>query len=495
MDFVLSKKSNFIFIVILIVGTFYVMTIRDGHVWGGDFSMYIHHAKNIVEGIDYEDIGFIYNPSYWIAPKTYPPVFPLLLSPIYKYFGLDLTAMKIEIILIFLCFLYVMFILFRNKLPLQCLVIMIALIGFNPFFWDFKDQIVSDVPFLFFLYLSLLYIDKMHQSGNLHAPKLLNIFFASILIYLSYGTRSFGILLIPSLFIYDVIKFKRPTMFTMMVSLIFIPLMVLQNIYVHGDSIFLSQFTTDYKILTHNLFLCGILPSALWDNGYSKSLRLILFVIVSVPAIAGYLRRVRSNITILEIFPLLYLPLVVAITLLFTQGLRYLIPIIPLYIFYFFAGFEKINFSQKIKKPVFIIILIAIIVSYAGRYSAIDFGPIREGVGKKETLELFDFIKQNTKKEDIFIFEKPRVLTFFTGRSAPVYHRPRSDEDLWNYFHKIKATYIVVGQLFERDQRILRPFIEKSIKHFQKVYSNSDFDVYRIEYEEILSSNTYKKGH
>ena len=158
-------------------------------------------------------------------------------------------------------------------------------------------------------------------------------------------------------------------------------------------------------------------------------------------------------------------------------------PLIPLYVFYIFVGAEEINLSQKIKKPVFIIILIAIIASYVGKYSMIDFGPIREGVGKKETLELFDFIKQNTQKEDIFIFERPRVLSLFTGRSASVYHRPHSDEDLWNYFRKIKATYIGVGRPFERDQRILSPFIEKSIKHFQNVYSNSDFEVYRIEYE------------
>ena len=39
-----------------------------------------------------------------------------------------------------------MFMLFRDKLPFQYLVIMIAVVGFNPFFWDYKDQIVPVYP-------------------------------------------------------------------------------------------------------------------------------------------------------------------------------------------------------------------------------------------------------------------------------------------------------------------------------------------------------------
>jgi hypothetical protein len=70
--------------VLMIVGGFYLATMRQGHSWGDDFSMYIHHAKNIVEGVDYQATGYIYNPSRPIAPKTYPPILLLLLSPIYN---------------------------------------------------------------------------------------------------------------------------------------------------------------------------------------------------------------------------------------------------------------------------------------------------------------------------------------------------------------------------------------------------------------------------
>ena len=60
----ISNKTKILIIAIIIImtGLFYLLTIREGHNWGGDFSAYIHHAKNIAEGSNYKDIGYIYNP-------------------------------------------------------------------------------------------------------------------------------------------------------------------------------------------------------------------------------------------------------------------------------------------------------------------------------------------------------------------------------------------------------------------------------------------------
>src|SRR5262245_21869490 len=93
--------------VVLSIGAFYLLTLRQGHGWGDDFSMYIHHAKNLAEGVPYGKTGYIYNPyihlytsdQAQIGPQTYPPVVPLLLTPIYYLWGLNLNAFKIGLIL------------------------------------------------------------------------------------------------------------------------------------------------------------------------------------------------------------------------------------------------------------------------------------------------------------------------------------------------------------------------------------------------------------
>ena len=38
-----------------IITAFHVATVREGHLWGDDFAMYIHHAQNIVEGRPYAE--------------------------------------------------------------------------------------------------------------------------------------------------------------------------------------------------------------------------------------------------------------------------------------------------------------------------------------------------------------------------------------------------------------------------------------------------------
>ena len=72
-----TQRNVIIVFIITLVGTFHLLTLREGHRWGGDFSMYIHHAKNIVEGIEYRNTGYLYNHHYsTLGPETFPPVFP-----------------------------------------------------------------------------------------------------------------------------------------------------------------------------------------------------------------------------------------------------------------------------------------------------------------------------------------------------------------------------------------------------------------------------------
>ena len=76
--------------------------LTDGHGWGDDFALYLRQAQNIADGHEYSDTGYIYNthePLY--SPKAYPPVYPLLLSIVYKIFGLDFLKLKAISVLFF----------------------------------------------------------------------------------------------------------------------------------------------------------------------------------------------------------------------------------------------------------------------------------------------------------------------------------------------------------------------------------------------------------
>ena len=47
-------------------------------------------------------------------------------------------------------------------------------------------------------------------------------------------------------------------------------------------------------------------------------------------------------------------------------------------------------------------------------------------------------------------------------------------------FQRFGASYVIVSPIFEEDRESLIPFIHQNLSHFDEVYENSDFRVYRV---------------
>ena len=123
-------------IAIVAVGAFYILTIREGHNWGGDFSQYILHAKNLVDRGYYSIPEYIANYSHsFISPIEYPPIFPLLLTPAYILFGINFVAFKVTVIISLCLALFAIYFTFRDRLTAPLSIGLILILGFNPYFW------------------------------------------------------------------------------------------------------------------------------------------------------------------------------------------------------------------------------------------------------------------------------------------------------------------------------------------------------------------------
>src|ERR1700730_12353882 len=160
------KPALVVILLLLAVGIFYVSTFRDGHLWGDDFALYIHHAKNLADGRPYGETGYIYNPHKPdLGPPEYPPMFPLVLAVIYKMMGLNLSAMKVVETVLFLAALFFVSLSFASYLPLKYLAGSVLVLASNPYFWDFKDGIQSDMLFLLVTYAGLWAFAALHEKG------------------------------------------------------------------------------------------------------------------------------------------------------------------------------------------------------------------------------------------------------------------------------------------------------------------------------------------
>ena len=202
----LSQRTHTIMAAVLVcvIGVFYLTTIREGHVWGDDQCAYIHHARNIVEGREYGDTGFIRSPTS-IAPLMYPPVFPLLLVPVYRCSGAELAPMKSEVIVFFCLALYLFYVAMRRNGNQWASLWAIAVVGFCPYFWDFKDILYAEFPFLTFTYGALLAATCATDMQCSGAKRILLGAAVGVLSCLAFGTRTVGIVLIPAVVFHDVV--------------------------------------------------------------------------------------------------------------------------------------------------------------------------------------------------------------------------------------------------------------------------------------------------
>jgi hypothetical protein len=120
--------------------------------------------------------------------------------------------------------------------------------------------------------------------------------------------------------------------------------------------------------------------------------------------------------------------------------------------------------------------LVIILLSYTGVYSQTHFGPFKEGVETRESQDLFNFIRQNTQPDDAFLFYKPRALALYTGRPAAGYSNLEIEQFTLGFASKLGIHYFLV----KTGDNYLRLLVKRYPARFERVYSNSEFNLYRF---------------
>ena len=480
---------------VLAVGVFYLFTIRAGHEWGDDFSLYVMHARNIAAGLDYRPAAYLHYSSY-IGPDAYPPVFPLLLVPVFWLFGLNLTAMKVVVVVMFLFSLLVFGQILKEKMSLVWQAALIAVVGFCPYFWDQKDRLTSDLVFLVFPYLGMLLVNKAYPAGQEDQAdkwdgKRLKLALATGLVfYLAYGTRSLGLLLAPCLLLFDLIHRRKllPSRFASVVTVVTVSLALVQSRLLNSERGYYEHLATSFhdsldawlNYISGNVFGYGIALAEIWDNGSNRPARLALVAVMTVLMMIGYLARVRKDLNYSELFVAVYLIIVSIVPM--DGGGRYLIPLIPFFMLYAWEGLQALPVRNRVRNAVVVALGIAILGSYAAKYAKLDLKTFPDGITKAEAVEFFDYVKQRTRPSDVFVFTKPRALALFTDRKSSFYPLHLNDKGLWDYFQRINATHIVLGPkgISPEEQEFLTAFVGKYPASLREEFANADFVSYRI---------------
>jgi hypothetical protein len=479
---------------IVLLGGIHLATLRDGQDWGDDFSLYVAHTRNISEGRPYDDTGYIYNLFYPnLSPKTYPPVFPLLLVPVYRLYGADLAAMKVFSGLLFMALLGVLAFVYHKRLPLSLSLASLALFALNPYVWQHKDRLLSEVPFMLFAFLALLLAEKA-WAAEASKMRLLWGLLAGLTAYLAFGTRSVGIVLIPSILGCELLQRRRLGLASLSMAAVFAVAVMVQKAILPFDGSYMDQVTISFLGLAGNCLsvIKGI--GLLVGNGYSRTPSTLLYAVMLSLAGVGYGARMYNGATVYELFFAFYCFLLVLWTPFDTAVFRYLMPILPLWLLYISEGLFLLRSTsyRRIAAVTAPVLALAVLLSYANWFSVIEAGPIRNGVNAPEAVALFDWVKQQTDPRDVFLFQKPRALALYTGRRALAHHPQDNPQSLSRTLQKYGVTHVVVchsspSPVFQLSGRLVETLITEEPDSFAKIYENPAFRVYRLRQGALAS--------
>jgi hypothetical protein len=498
-------------VALVCLGVFYIVTLVEGQNWSGDFSLYIHHAKNMVEGKHYLDTAYLMNSvSRFVSPYAYSPVFPLLLAPVYWLFGMDLEAMKWVGVISFCLSLLLLAKVSGFRLGRDYVFFLLVVVGLNPYLWEFSNLIRADFTFTLFCYLSFYFMLRFFSLEKAQASQINRQIISGIIIglciYFTYGTREIGIVMPLTLLTYDIVCRRKLSILSIVAISIFTILVYLQHTWLSGT------FTPGYieenlksltnsnaspleinhlnfisldpgKILSRIIGYRGVLQG-FWPTSSNLLVNFaneVLFNLLTLLAFAGYILSVFKKITVVEIFLAGY----IAVLLLFgaPATIRYLIPLFPLFLYYGFISCQDLIFPRLGSLRIWVagsyLVLTGCI--YLIAMHEIDHSRLTSGITHPQAREMFDFMSEHTDIDDTIVFRKPRIMALQTGRTTATWpgHVNNTPDFLNRFFDAIEADYYVDMDL----DNWMRPLTDSIPPNdrFTLVFSNTYFAVYQYQ--------------
>ena len=494
----------------ILIGLFHLATLRDGISWSSvqDFSLHLAQGLNVIQGRPYLEPSIAdtaFHATEVATRPLFPPVFPIFLGLIHEIFQLDLFAMKVPLVLFFSGTIFLCYLAFRNRLHPFSNLCAIAGLGLFPYLFDFKEAVLPELPFLFLIMLWISVhglIDR--QDANLIRKSWLAAA-AGIVQTLAYGTHLAALVLVPTILIYDIAKYRR-VRWTSLLSLAVFALTAASLFAVVEQAHGIARFLSDgqrYGVSTilGNLEIYLRALATTWTNGFSGRLSQITAYLMLLLAVIGFLLSTIRNlrtVTVFDVFVAAY----AAMLLLRpapAAASRDLIPLLPALFFYAFVTCERLFAHRaRIARMSSAALGTFIAVNYAGAYASTDFGSIPDGPGKTEAAEMFAYIKDHTEPGDVVMFRFPEIARIYTDRKARgVPHarkdeRPLDDTERWRYLGMVNASYIVVthgretgtssGNLDDSEAELMGmgDFIKRHPDCFEDVLSNADYTVFRV---------------
>lgn len=491
------RKQNIVTIIlalILFAGTFVLAYgyLRPGHNVIGDFALYLRQIQALWQGDAkqvYEDMVFMLSNSSndVYSPTLYPWGFPLIMSPFYPLFGLNHLAYKIVIAVLFSGAVAMIFFTFRRKENFYWQAALIAaLIAIQPKYLSWTSMILSEMPYLLFVMLSMLAINKIYTDKEISRTHVLQYAVLGVLLMFTAQIRTEGILLFPALAMQHLyylfqnrkqwLSWKKAPRFFLILSIpylsglaffILLSLILPSGFMKHTDHF---EYTSAIHVLVN---VIGYFRSLQQFSPLSTQWAALFFIFVML---WGIIERFPKDIAESSF-------LLISIGFLFIwphQNTRHLFALLPFGVYFFARGLASIPFRVfKVQWSVYALLAIFLIVLPGTLRSAVNNYQAANrtqpyGTESPASQEMYEYIRTNTSPNDVIGYAHARTIYFYTGRrcisiwgATDLLWRP-VDWYVWG---------IHGGQFMQYTKEAL----EEYGNEIKEVFRNNDYVVYKIK--------------
>jgi len=492
-----SRNFHVLLLAVLLAPLFYI-NVKDSVDWGDDFAQYFIQARNILEHRPQTDNGLVFDQQTGeYALQAYPAGFPLILATAWKCFGDSIRASSIMLSFFFFMFGLVSFFYFRKYFPAIACVLLALVVMYNPFNIGFKREILSDVPFAFFLLAAVLLFQSQKKNS-------LQYVFTGMAWGFAMSIRGIGAVLFLAAGFFllhgvvrvalkkelrgDFISSLKKTVVVCVSALAFYLLLnaVLFPVPSGGILRFYADATRgedfgkwillnlDYYYEVFLNFFATMGGGFQWLSTATKFIMLGLIL-------PGIVIAWRKKIEFDDWVFLVYM-IVLFIYPYLGGGFRFLLPVLPFLLKYIFIAFNTLFNYAKIKspKPVYVFLL-AVLVQYTpGLIDQVNSMDVPEqGPQEPPAVETFDYISQHLPVDAVIVFIKPRALSFYSGKKAAYVARNITSEKLPGLFRRMNAHYFLIcNENDEVNDVMLKNFVIENKNELQLIWQNSFFDLY-----------------
>ncbi len=461
---------------------------------GGDNAGYMALAEALRTGQGYRDLYLPGIPRH----AQYPPFYPSILA-IVGAFGGGLIAFKALSAVFTSASVVILFMLARVRLGAYAALAVTAPFALNPVLVYYSHWVLSEAPFVLLTLVALWASEGMMKSNR-------RLALAVVAALLAYLTRSAGLPLVAALLValawrrdWKKLAIAGPAALVVVGSWwMWGRLAASSSAKVYSSNFLLINpyapeagyvgpgdlFTRAFDNI--RLYAVEVLPQSLAGVGPGGGVglaALLAALLILALALIAWVRDIR-RVAGLELFTLLYAGLIFLWPQVWTDR-RFLLPLLPVLIFYAAAGVIWCFDFLRAKRPTWVLPVTAallVVLAVPDHVRAVGFNQrcmrfYRQG----DQLACYpppwrafvltaDWVRENTEADAIVVNRKPRLFYYFARRQGDVYPFTPDDDEMLSFLDDIGADYVIVDGLSGTTTRYLVPVIQSVPDRFEPLY-------------------------